>query len=784
MKTIKKYDFDGQQLGVGRLILAIMKKYVEENNPTFEQLQQDFKEVEEYRTKSKPLYITREDLDQKKKQTKYNKKRFFELDDESLTLLDNTTIYVSNQWSGNGNKSISTNKFIEFVNSKFDYGITDVVEHKSINDLYNDYLKKPNKGWIAAYERFSAEVEQNLDSDASNYETDFIEKLWKSEANGIASAKPGTLSNDEYKNLLGDLPKITALIFKDPTPNTLEKIYKWADEAKDEGKFNTIKRGVIHRVFVAVDPKKYNTILNVDGLRAFTKYLNDAFDLEINVSWNWAELNQVVTEKVKSKVDKPESELVFNTFIWWLFEKLKKESDDENLYIDEDETDPSMASELNKSEKKSKNLIYYGPPGTGKTYTLQKLLKEQYTETGTSEEPKVWLNNKLGDLSWFEIITLILLDSDHDLSVTEIVNHEYFINKLALNGRTANIRQTAWAALQTHTIQDSETVKYAKRIEPLIFDKNTDSKWTIVDKEHELIVGFREQLNELKAGPSVEDEIKRFEFVTFHQSYGYEEFIEGLRPVTNDDGDISYIVKPGILKRLCKRAEADANHQYALVIDEINRGNISKIFGELISLIEIDKRAGEKYPLTVTLPYSNLPFSVPSNLDIIGTMNTADRSLTHIDIALRRRFEFKELRTDYALLKSDVDGIDVRKLLFTINKRIELLLDREHIIGHALLMNLSNLADLKKVFITNIIPLLEEYFFEDWDKIKKVFNDNGFVSELKDAHTTWLDDSDEYAAKSYYVDGKAFNKIENYTAVYQNIDDKKFPAFFSEQEQN
>ena len=769
MPTYNKYNFNGEQLGKAPLILAVMKKYVADKKPTYEQLKQDFLAIEKNRSKSKPLYITPQELEERKKHGKDKRKRFFESDTEALTLGDGTRIFVSNQWSID-----STEKVIRFVNSKFDYGITDVVEHKSINDLYNDYLKKPNKGWIAAYERFSAEVEQNLDSDASNYETDFIEKLWKSESNGIASAKPGTLSNDEYKNLLGDLPKITALIFKDPTPNTLEEIYKWAGEAKKEGKFNTVKRGVIHRVFAAADPKKYNTILNVDGLRAFTKYLNDAFDLGINVSWNWAELNQVVTEKIKSKVDKPENELVFNTFIWWLFEKLKKESNDENLYIDEDETDPSMASELNKSEKKSKNLIYYGPPGTGKTYTLQKLLKEHYTETGTSEEPKVWLNNKLSDLSWFEIITLILLDSDHDLSVTEIVSHEYFINKLALNGRTANIRQTAWAALQTHTIQDSETVKYAKRIEPLIFDKDTDSKWTIVDKEHELIVGFREQLNELKAGPSVEDEIKRFEFVTFHQSYGYEEFIEGLRPVTNDNGDISYVVKPGILKRLCKRAEADSKHQYALVIDEINRGNISKIFGELISLIEIDKRAGKEHSLTVTLPYSNLPFSVPSNLDIIGTMNTADRSLTHIDIALRRRFEFKELRTDYALLKSDVDGIDVRKLLFTINKRIELLLDREHIIGHALLMNVSNLADLKQVFISNIMPLLEEYFFEDWDKIKQVFNGNGFVSELKGAHTTWLGDSDEYAAKSYYVDSKAFGKIENYTAVYQNINDENF----------
>lgn len=430
------------------------------------------------------------------------------------------------------------------------------------------------------------------------------------------------------------------------------------------------------------------------------------------------------------------------------------------------------------------NLIYYGPPGTGKTYTLQKRLKEKYTGTGTSEELGVWLNSKLNDLSWFEIITLILLAADNDLSVTDIVNHEYFTKKLALNGRTAQFRQTAWSALQVHAIRESKTIKYEKRTEPLIFDKTENSNWFIVNKDDELLVGYKELLNELKAGPPVENEIKRFEFVTFHQSYGYEEFIEGLRPVTNDDGDISYVVKPGILKRLCKRAEADPNHQYALVIDEINRGNISKIFGELISLIEIDKRAGEEHSLTVTLPYSNLPFSVPSNLDIIGTMNTADRSLTHIDIALRRRFEFIELRTKYKLLKSDVDGIDVRKLLFTINKRIELLLDREHIIGHALLMKVSNLADLKQVFITNIMPLLEEYFFEDWDKIKQVFNGNGFVSELKDAHTTWLGDSDEYAAKSYFVDRKAFDEIENYTAVYQGIDDKNFAALFSEQEQN
>ncbi|KAA1155892.1 McrB family protein [Pseudoalteromonas distincta] len=769
MPTYNKYNFNGEQLGKAPLILAVMKKYVENNNPTYDQLKQDFQEIEKNRSTSKPLYITPQELEERKKHSKDKRKRFFESDTEALTLGDGTRIFISNQWSIDG-----TEKVIRFVNSKFDYGITDVIEHKSINDLYKDYLKKPNKGWISDYERFSAEVKQNIDTTPNRYSAGFINELWKLDTNGITGVKPGALSDIEFNKLLDDLPKITALIFKDPSADTLKEVYEWAEKAKTVGKLKTIKWSVIHRVFSAADTQTYSTILNVDDLKLFAKLLNESFSLGVKRNSNWSELNKEITAKIKQAVENVEDTITFNTFIWWLFEKLRIERQDEGLYIDEDETDPSRTTERNQVKQKAVNLIYYGPPGTGKTYTLQKLLKEQYTEKGTSEELGVWLNNKLSDLSWFEVITLILLDIDEQVQVTDIVDHEYFIKKLALNGRTANIRQTAWAALQTHTIQDSETVKYAKRIEPLIFDKNTESKWTIVDKKNELIASYKEQLDELKAGPPVEDEIKRFEFVTFHQSYGYEEFIEGLRPVTNDDGDISYVVKPGILKRLCKRAEADSNHQYALVIDEINRGNISKIFGELISLIEIDKRAGEKYPLTVTLPYSNLPFSVPNNLDIIGTMNTADRSLTHIDIALRRRFEFIELRTDYSLLSDNVEGINLRKLLFTINKRIELLLDREHIIGHALLMKVNNLVDLKKVFITNIMPLLEEYFFEDWDKIKQVFDGNGFVSELKDAHTTWLGGSDEYAGNSYYVDRKAFDKIENYTAVYQNINDENF----------
>ena len=221
----------------------------------------------------------------------------------------------------------------------------------------------------------------------------------------------------------------------------------------------------------------------------------------------------------------------------------------------------------------------------------------------------------------------------------------------------------------------------------------------------------------------------RIVFTTFHQSMSYEDFVEGIKPDVNN-GQIVYSVKSGIFKSLCERAEKDIQNAYVMIIDEINRGNVSQIFGELITLLEEDKRLGNEAELKVKMPYSHSQkeFGVPKNLYIIGTMNTADRSVEALDSALRRRFCFTEMMPRPELLKQEIDGIKLKKVLEIINKRIVVLKDREHQIGHSYFINVKDKLSLKGVFKNNIIPLLQEYFYGNYDYIRLILGDS-FVKQ-------------------------------------------------------
>ena len=208
------------------------------------------------------------------------------------------------------------------------------------------------------------------------------------------------------------------------------------------------------------------------------------------------------------------------------------------------------------------------------------------------------------------------------------------------------------------------------------------------------------------------------EFLTFHQSYSYEDFIEGIRPVIKkEDGKLEYELHNGVFKELVNRAKKNPNGKYVLIIDEINRGNISKIFGELITLIEESKREGNPESLSVKLPYSNENFSVPKNLYILGTMNSTDKSISLFDIALRRRFVFEEIAPNYDLLGN------YRTILENINNKIKELLGKDFQVGHSYFMGINNDDEFDFVIKNKIKPLLEEYFLGEEDKVEKVFSE-------------------------------------------------------------
>ena len=427
-----------------------------------------------------------------------------------------------------------------------------------------------------------------------------------------------------------------------------------------------------------------------------TDYLKDKYSLTIKVDKNTTYQDYLrILEEVRKYTDLPFYVISDEA---WNYHKDKKKKD-ETVEKREPESETNI---INTSFPL--NQILYGPPGTGKTYNAINYaiqITRQIKPQNEIERRKIFNE---------------LLEEGRVVFTTfhQSVSYEYFIE---------GIKPV------THKEQNN-AISY--EVLPGIF-KTLCDRATLPDG-----VGFEKAykslLNELKKVPiNISSDNKNYRIVLNLDNELY------IYPKENQDKGytipkntlISYILNRNIpenLTNFCKiikkqlksygwNDKSGKKDSYVLIIDEINRGNIAQIFGELITLIEANKRKGEIEELEVILPYSKTSFSVPSNLYIIGTMNTTDRNVEALDTALRRRFSFIEMEPEYdKFINENIEDINLEKLLRVINDRIIGLMDKDHCIGHSYFMNVENLQDLKLVFFNKIIPLLQEYFYGRYEK--------------------------------------------------------------------
>ena len=387
-----------------------------------------------------------------------------------------------------------------------------------------------------------------------------------------------------------------------------------------------------------------------------------------------------------------------------------------------------------------RNLVLYGPPGTGKTYqTIEEAIAILAPEMLEGEPDRASIKAKFDELvdcgrvvfttfhqsfSYEDFVEGLRADTDEEGQIRYSVADGVF-KRLCLDGllgSEAGSRADEGAPLP---FQPGDQINgyVVLRSTPDVLDLRKPNG-NVVPFGMTLLTGL---LALVRSGRLSVDDIKQkqvFDKVADstlepHLVNGYNTI---LAPVI--ERMLSAPAKPATVVESLP-AERPAR---VIVIDEINRGNVARIFGELITLIEPSKRAGMPEELSVTLPYSKRRLTVPSNLHIIATMNTADRSLVGLDIALRRRFDFREMQPRPDLLDAvSIEGVPIGSLLRVINERIEVLLDRDHRLGHSYFLCLRDnptLDELARVFRNNVLPLLQEYFFEDLDRVRWVLNDH------------------------------------------------------------
>ncbi|MGX2984868.1 McrB family protein [Helicobacter sp. 23-1048] len=451
------------------------------------------------------------------------------------------------------------------------------------------------------------------------------------------------------------------------------------------------------------------------------------------------------------------------------------------------------------------NQILYGPPGTGKTYsTIDRALEilhyyDKSMQIPESREDKkvifesyrtngqiafVTFHQSFSYEEFVEGIKPKLIDSSDGLESSEM---SYEI-------KSGIFKQLCKNALENleNSLKSQEILQYEKNFENKLNEFLSDLAENQREIEKSNVGSFRiKDFDETKIYIDTQDtKINLFLNIDFlkkvlqsdEKFQTSKEMMAKIAKKKNQWQSSTYYFQLYKLFQEFKPQEILENSDEKielkpciLIIDEINRGNIAKILGELITLIEPSKRIGGDEELRVTLPYSNDSFGVPSNLYIIGTMNTADRSIALLDTALRRRFEFVEMMPDCSILSENCYGVNLRKLLQSINARIEFLLDREHTIGHSFFIGVDSMEDLREVFGLKIIPLLQEYFYDDYAKISAVLNHNGMIKAFSqgDLGVNLSDDFVDNEKRVYRISDSHSWDIETFIKIYQSNDSRE-----------
>lgn len=471
-----------------------------------------------------------------------------------------------------------------------------------------------------------------------------------------------------------------------------------------------------------------------------------------------------------------------------------KLSENEKIYKEQHFENEKILSE---NQNLSLNQILYGPPGTGKTYhTIDKALEILGENLESRDEKKAKFDEYVKD---GQIVFITFHQSygyeEFVEGIKPMMNNGANSRELKYEIKDGIFKDICNKALENYENSNLNTEELREKIE--LREK--------VEKFLNRLLETNEPISKTKGGNffinsfnnnTIEiysEDVERFDgifklslstFITLLKSnIEFNSAIEMFKKVFDRDyadrthtyyfnlvNKFKEYEKQAVLKTEDNKISSNSLNSYIIIIDEINRGNISKIFGELITLIEPSKRIGADEELKVTLPYSKKEFGVPKNVYILGTMNTADRSITSLDTALRRRFEFVEMMPDPSVLSDNYKDVNLQELLKAINTRIEYLLDREKTIGHAFFIGVENLEDLKKVFQNKIIPLLQEYFYNDYALINAVLNDNGIL-EKQDINSNYLKSITEFIESDRVIykfsDSKDW-KEETFIKIYEN----------------